>query len=72
MSFADVRHRREAAMKKFRAALRAEERAWQDHRHGRIRDRYLTPLLAENARFDRELAEADAAITAALRRLEGS
>jgi hypothetical protein len=63
---------REALARAFRATVEAERDTWRDDKYLAIRERHLVPLIAENARFDRELAAIAGAVREAGRRLEES
>ncbi len=72
MNLASIIANRIALLKTFRSAIGREEEAWRDHKFQEIRERHLAPLVAENERFDRELAEVASSVTAANRRLDES
>jgi len=68
-SLASVISSRTGSLRAFRAGLQREEERWRDERLARIRHAHLDRLIAENERFDRELAEIETAVRAAKRRL---
>lgn len=72
MALAPLISQRSSALSAFRGGVEREAERWQDHRFAAIRGAHLEPLIAENRRFDRELAAVETAVRAANRRLEQS
>lgn len=64
--------RRAEHLRAFRLTVEREQESWRDHRYRSVREQHLEPLAAENARFDREMAEVSAALQTIRRRLEQS
>ncbi len=70
MTLATTITQRRALLNTFLRAVDREEEAWRDHKFYQIRERHLASLVADNERFDRDLAEVAAAVKAASRRLD--